>query len=286
MAASTSKADAINQVSACVRAMQRPTLWMKRTGSVYICTSVGTLVVASLVEGFLGHPIDKALPMLCVQPLVVPVLVALGWYGWEAERVKKAFRALRDIYRPGSDPRQIASPSEIGALLTATMVEATQLGIWDEKNIASMTLLLIALMRSIRPEDGVVLSTEERKRFYEVVLPKNGFNTAGVAGKYTVVFGNLCGKLRPSVVGALATLGDSSSVPVLAKFADRTKNTELRASALYSIEQIRERARSGPEQMLRAAETPANPETLLRPTINEDTNTPSQELLRPNDSRK
>ncbi|MCW3054606.1 MAG: hypothetical protein JWN14_3776 [Chthonomonadales bacterium] len=291
IATSTSPVDAINRAAACAQAMRRPAQWLAWGAALYVGGTVGIVALTLLVQALSGQPTDKGiplLPVLCVQPLMLPCLVVAGWYWKEAERLRSAFRELKGIFVPEqNDPRQIAPPSAIGPLLEATLAEATLLGMWQEKELASATALLDALLRSVREEDAVILTDFQRQRLHEIVITRGRDNwflgSGGVGGKNTVIIANLRGKLRPAAITALGVLGNSSSLPTLERFAKTTQNATLRASSLLSIEQIQKRLRYGSEQMLRAAGTPANPETLLRPTTTEDTQTPVQELLRPKD---
>jgi len=268
--------------------MQWPAQWIARISILYIGASIGTAALSLLFQVLMGQPTNEGIPLLpisCVQLLILPCLVISSRY-WKEERLlRKAFRELKGIFVPGQNaPPQIATPAVIGPLLEATLAEATLLGVWQEDELASAGALLDALLQSIREEDAVILTNFQRQRLHEIVLLRGRDNwfLEHVKGN-TVALANLRGKLRPAAIAALGVLGNSSSLPILRRFAKTTQNESLRAAALHSIAQIQERLRYGPEQMLRATGKPENPETLLRPTLGEDTKTPSQELLRPND---
>lgn len=178
--------------------------------------------------------------------LLLPVVPLFVWMIVEQSRLRKAFRGLGDAFPSGPrDVRQIASPSSIGPLLEGTLAAATIITAWDHKDIDSATALLGALLQSVGAEDKVVLTEDQRKRLEELVLPGRGDSwfkgTGGVGGKSTVTLQTLRGVLCPAAVGALGFLGDPSSVPVLERFAGKTKNVDLRALALQSVEQIRKR---------------------------------------------
>ena len=176
--------------------------------------------------------------------LALPALGALVWMVVAQGRLLKSFQGLRGSFVPGpSDVRKVASPSAIGPLLEATLAAATITSAWDHSAIDAATALLDALLQSVRPDDKVVLTEDQRNRLQELVLPGRGdfmFKGAGgVGGKTTVALQTLRGNLGPAAVRGLGVLGDLTSVPVLERFARTTRDDTLRQSALHSIEQIR-----------------------------------------------
>jgi len=194
--------------------------------------------------------------------------VVAGWWVVKAERFRNDFRILRGIFVPGREnAREVAPPSAIGPLLEGTIAEAAIVGMSEADGLMVATALLTALLQSLRPEDEVVLTLHQRERLHEIIMPPKKelwFGTGGVGGKNSVAVRNLRDRLRPTVVGAMGMLGNSSSIPLLERFAATTQNSDLRASALHALELVRERVRYGPEQMLRASETPKSPDILLR----------------------
>jgi hypothetical protein len=271
---STPQVDAIDRVLERAYAMRLPVRWMAWTGAPWIAITIATPVLHLLAEAFLGQKLDLAVAYLYELPLMLPFLSMGCWWAVEQGRFRKAFPELRNVFVPGqSDARQIAPPSAIGPLLEVTLAEAGVIGIWDEKELTSVTALLDALLRSLRLEDAVALTADQRKRLHEIVMPGRRedwyLGVGGVGGKKTVVYQRVCDRLRPAAIKALGLLGDASSIRPLERFANKTRSPEMRTSALHSVTQIRERSEHGPEQSLQAGKSPEL-SSLLPPTTPPD----------------
>jgi len=278
----------INRVLECARATRVPARWALLTGGGWLVLTLITLLIKMLVESFTGQQSDNALVFLYEAPLLIPFLGVGCWWMVEQGRLHEAFYSLRHIFVPGrQSAREIASPDVIGPLLEVILAEAGAVGTLEADVLVSPTELLKALMRSLRPEDDVILTHSQRAQLHEIVLPTLGQQFLGNGAKNAVVIQNLRNKLRPAAVNALGVLGDSFSIPLLERFAATTQNAEMRASALHSLEQIRERVRSGPEQLLRAGDVPQRPDTLLRPVVSDGTpQSDPQQLLRAESRRE
>lgn len=198
------------------------------------------LLNASLHQG--TNNVEFILMGLAALPAIgamVMMVVAQG-------RLSKAFKGLHYTSSPSlDDVRQFAPPSAIGPLLEGTLAAATITSAWDHRAIDSATALLNALLQSVRPEDQVVLTSDQRQRLQDLVLPGRGDSmlkgAGGVGGKSTVALQNLRNALCTAAVGALGVLGDLSSIPLLERFAGQTRDGDLKQSALRSVEQIRAR---------------------------------------------
>lgn len=149
------------------------------------------------------------------------------------------------------------SSSAIGPLLEMLMPGAR-----NRDLLPVQAALLADLLHSVRATEEVVLTEDQRNVLHELVI----------VGRWTW-FNLHDDKLldekerhvvRPSAIHALALFGNRSSIPVLERFARKTDDPALRQAALRSVEQIRERLRYGPAEMLRASRAPEHPETLLR----------------------
>ena len=284
--APTPPIDAINRAAERAYALRLPARWMAGTAVPWIIITLATPIFQLLAEAFLGRPIDHAVAFLYELPLMIPFLSVGIWWLVERSHLRKAFRELHGIFVPGHNAAwQIVPPLAIGPLLEATLAEATLISVWENDDIASVTELLGALLESIQVEDEAVLTEFQRKRLHELVMPGCWYDTGGVGGKNTVVLNTLRGKLRPAGIGALAVLGDSSSILVLERFARKTDDPDLRQTVLQSIEQIRERLQYGPAEMLRASRAPERPDTLLRAALPDKPHDHDpQELLRPDNA--
>lgn len=161
--------------------------------------------------------------------------------------------------------------SEIGPLLELILTGAIKGNFYD------VPALLVSLLSSLRAEEEVVLTQEQREALHELVI-----DPMTIHGSFSTVEA-IRRKVRPAAIRALALLGNRSSLPVLERFARKTHNPELRQAARQSADQIRERMAYEPQQMLRAASAPERTETLLRAAAaDKSTDTSSQQLLRAN----
>jgi len=164
------------------------------------------------------------------------------------------------------------SVAEIGPLLEVTLTAARRGGFMNMPEA-----LLVSLLSSLREADEVVLTQEQRGLLHELVIHqmtiRNGVEKINNIARNEV---------RPAAISALALLGNRSSLPVLERFARKTRDPELRQAALHSADQIRERMPSDPEQMLRAANAPEHTDTLLHAAADKSNDISSQQLLRAN----
>ena len=181
-------------------------------------------------------------------------LLLCFWVIAEQGRLGESCRSLSDRLTPGhSDFDQSVSASSIGPLLELTLTGSCS---------HVPTAMLVDMLQSVRPEEAVVLTADQRRLLHVLVI-------AGTWDALTMRNGPSLNEeeryaLRPPAISALAVLGNSSSIPVLERFIQKTLDLKLRASALQSIEQIRKRAQVRPAEMLRASTAPERPDTLLR----------------------
>ena len=207
--------------------------------------------------------------------LALPMLPMFGWMAVERRRTNRSCSKFRDTFiDEHNDVQQGLSSSTIGPLLDVTMTGAI-----NGNFLQVPTTLLGDLLKSIRVENEVILTNDQRQLLHELVI-RGHWDRIKVRDGPGMDEHERCA-LRPSAIGALALLGNGSSISVLERFARKTDDPELQQSALLSVEQIRERLRSRPEEMLRASRAPERPDTLLR-AVSPDKQqaTDSQELLR------
>ena len=199
--------------------------------------------------------------LLWAMLLISPVLPIFVWMNVEWGRAETSYSKLNHIFLTGhSDARQSVSSSAIGSLLEVTMTDGVGLSFLE-----TLAALLVDLLKSVRAEEEVVLTANQRHILHELVMP-------GRWDWCQVREGPGIGEaerraLRTAAVHALAVLGNGSSIPVLERFARKTDDPDLRQTALQSIEQIRERLQYGPAEMLRASRASERPDTLLRAAL-------------------
>jgi hypothetical protein len=164
-----------------------------------------------------------------------------------------------------------------------SLIDITYMTVSQGMGVTPIVQLLGNQLFSLSREDAVTLSPLRRK-FLHVLISRNELSVP--KWQRTDYHNHRTGiqqELLPAIVYALGFIGDRTSIPVLERFADFTDDPELRQSALNSIEQIRERLKYGPEQMLRASRLPEQADTLLRATTGaQDANSDPDELLRAN----
>ena len=224
-------------------------------------------------------PLLKALlfwGMLLISPFF-PILV---WMIVEGGRMSTSYSQIADTFVASQGyALQSVSSSTIGSLL-----EITLSGAINGSVLQVPAALLSDLLKSVRAEDEVVLTTIQRRLIHELIL-KEWWDWNGTIRPGPGISEAERSALRPSAISALAVLGNRSSISVLERFARKTENSELRESALQSIAQIRERLRYGPEEMLRASRAPERPNTLLRAAPGDKPQSYDQEqLLRADDT--
>ncbi len=195
------------------------------------------------------------------------------WMYVEQRRTLKAWRKLRHILASRQEEiRGNIRFSEIGNLLEVTVTGARKGSFVDVP-----AALLGSLLRSLRAEDEVVLTQDQRELLHELVIPRK---TIRNGGQIVDIARN---EVRTAATIALALLGNRSSLPVLERFARKTDDPALRKAALQSADQIRERMPYDPKQMLRAASAPERTDMLLRAVAaDKSTDNSSQQLLRAN----
>jgi hypothetical protein len=187
-----------------------------------------------------------------------PLLSVCIWIAVEAVRTKSVCSKFSDVFTTGrSDALSGVSSSAIGPLLDMLMPGAI-----NADFLPRQVALLGDLLKSVREEEDVFLTADQRNQLHELVI-------VGRWHWFNLHDDRQLGEderraVRPSAISALAVLGNRASIPVLERFARKTDDPELHASALHSLEQIRERLQYGPEQMLRASTAPERPDTLLR----------------------
>jgi hypothetical protein len=186
--------------------------------------------------------------------LVIPVLLCVVIVIWNKQ---SAWRNLSVSFTT----KQTTVQDSLSSSSIGPMLEVTFLG-ENARCIQPSVALLNRLLKSVDIGDAVVLTLNQRGLLHICV-------TQGHWGWLPLQDGNglqaeRC-DLRPAAVSALGVLGDPTSIPILERFARKSKDPDLCASALRSTGQIRERFSYGSEQMLRASVAPQCPDTLLRP---------------------
>ena len=196
----------------------------------------------------------------------------------ESIRRKRLDSQFCDIFRADySELRRNVSSSAIASLLDVIT------GPRDDNLLPTLMALLNDLLKSLKAEDTVVLTNDQRSVLHELVI--QGRQDAIPPRSAAELGESERRSLRPSIIGALALLGNASSIPVLERFAETTVDSDLRQTALHSVEQIRERLQYGPEEMLRASRAPERPDTLLRAALPDKPHDHDpQELLRPDNA--
>ena len=235
-----------------LRASFRALLW-----TLLPCAII--LLSAPLIIPYLAPPLSTILNYWMMRP-ALPILPVTTWLFVEMARANGLSSKLNAIFAAEhSDARPCVSYSAIGPLLDMLMSGGLNFNF-----IQVPTVFLGDLLKSVRVEDEVVLTANQRNYLHELMIQGHWHHDwlkvyGGPRMEETV----RC-KLRPLVIGSLPVLGDLSSIPVLERFARKTNDPDLRQLALQSVEQIRERMKYGPDQMLRASRAPERPDTLLR----------------------
>jgi len=211
--------------------------------------------------------------------LFIPPLM-LFFYGlfFVFGRVGASYKQLRAaITTEPAAVLQSVSPAGIGPLLEVALSDSV-----DREFLLGSTGLLVEVLKSVREDTPVLVTSHERSLLHKIVL--HGWWDWEEFGRAGTRIGETEYRaLRSPAVRALGVLGNSASIPVLKRFARKTDDPKLRESALQSIEQIRKRLQDGPEQMLRPSKAPDRPDTLLRPVLPEPSpHQDRQQLLRPN----
>jgi len=252
------------------------------------------MIVTELPFRLIDHRPASTVWLLWTLFSMLPVFPVLVCMVVEQERTHKAWRKFTHLLAPRQgeikrtwrawnfstdlsasrqeEIRSNISSSEIGPLLEVTLTGARNGSFIDVPSV-----LLVSLLRSLREEDEVVVTQEQRGLLHEFVLHqmtiRNGVEKVDIARN----------EVRPAAISALALLGNRSSIPVLERFARKTHDPALRQAALQSADQIRERMPYDPEQMLRSASAPERTDTLLRAAAaDKSLDSSSQQLLRAN----
>lgn len=204
----------------------------------------------------------RAIPIFCdARSLPFIRHLAVGWMLTVQGCATESCGKLSDLFRDEhSDTRRSLTSADIGPLLDITVAICGN-------SLEVPTAMLGDALKAVRAEDEVNLTENQRNFLHELVTPK--FLHFKLRDGPPMLEKDR-GKVRPAVIAALALLGNRTSIPVLERFARKTKDSVLRQSALQSVEQIRERLKYGPDQMLRASRAPQNPGTLLRAAGEQD----------------
>ena len=216
-------------------------------------------LVASLILMFHIVP-ARHFECLAIIFVLIPILLIMVKTGiaWRHEAMTE--RKLTKLLR--SDYRELRRDVSSGAIAPLLVVIGCQR---NDDLFPTLMALLSDLLKAIQEEDALDLTKEQRQVLHKLVEP--GKQDATVARSAHELGEAERRELRPSIVRALAWLGNASSIPVLERFSEFTDDPELRQSALQSVEQIRARLQYGPEEMLRASRAPERPDTLLRAAL-------------------
>jgi hypothetical protein len=243
-------------------------------GIVWTTLPCAFAMMSVLIANAARHQPDNQ--SLCFWMLLMasPMLPFFLWMVAELALQSMSRREFSDVFVEGhSADRQGVSSALIGPLLDITMAGAVN------GNILPLpTALLGDLLKTVRAEDEVVLTADQRHFLYRLVIRGHWDSINSLYGPE--IGESVFCELRPAAIDALAVLGNSSSISVLGRFARKTKDSVLRQSALHSIKQIRERMRFGPDQMLRASRAPDHPDTLLRAAAGDKPHRDGKQLLR------
>lgn len=248
--------DIIKDVAQNARTLER-----SYRGQKWAYVPLGLVMVPSLIVCLTRHHGADITLILWMLFLLVPPLLAIGWMLTVQGRATEACGKLSDLFRDEhSDTRRSLTSADIGPLLDITVAICGN-------SLEVPTAMLGDALKAVRAEDEVNLTENQRNFLHELVTPK--FLHFKLRDGPPMLEKDR-GKVRPAVIAALALLGNRTSIPVLERFARKTKDSVLRQSALQSVEQIRERLKYGPDQMLRASRAPQNPGTLLRAAGEQD----------------
>ncbi|MCW3099647.1 MAG: hypothetical protein JWL77_5265 [Chthonomonadaceae bacterium] len=204
-------------------------------GGAWVIMAIGVATVASIIcypKGFAHSPLFPWFlgATLCTLPL-------LFYYVYIEQSAGASFGKLADLLMPGqNDVRQSVSTSMIGPLLDVMMPGAIHGGF-----LLALATLLGDLLKSVRPDEGVVLTESQRNLLHELVTPKL-LRADWLKTSYGPwIEKDVRSVLRAPAVRGLGVLGNDASIPILERFARKTGDADLRALALQSVEQIRER---------------------------------------------
>ena len=260
----------INEAAQCARTVRTSTVRL-----VWMVLALLFMSAALALSMEINPHISKhslywlGLPVFAIIPLCGRLFV-------EQVRANRMCCKLNDTFATAhGDPRQHVSSTAIGPLLDMLMS--------TEMNVKFFTLpakMLGGLLKSVQEE--VVITKNQRNLIHKFVIQERWDRQSFNGPKLSETELH---ELRPAAIIALAIVGDDSSIIVLERFARRTGDLDLRASALQSITQIRERLQYGPEQLLRPSKFPERPDTLLRAASGDKPQNYDQEqLLRANNA--
>jgi len=277
---------AIDRALTQIHAIRRPARWLSLTSVLCVVGTIAAFLITLVVQAILGQTIGALVPYLFALPLLLVVVIAGVWSSVEIGRSRRACEDLRHLLKRAG--RNGIPRSATGFLLEILMAEAVTRPV--DCDVALASAVLIPLLQSMQPEDEALFTRTHRDRLHEIVAPGDYVyrpgGSGGVGGKHSTVSRDLYDRLRPAAVSALGAVGDSSAIPLLERLAKQVRHPGLKATTLHSLEQIRERVRSGPEQLLRAGEVPQSPDTLLRSAVSDGTQQSDPEQLLRAESRK
>ncbi len=268
--------EAINQLTRRARALETARQWLGRsalTGLIAFFLYAGYALTHEYSKG----PVTIPYKLFLMIPLL-PCLLMVIWAVIASHRLRKAYRQYSSVFALEHNQNwQRVSAAAIGPLLEVTLT-----GMIDGRFVERPISLLFTLLKSVRAEDEVNLTPFQLQLLHELVAPgRTNWKRVGSTRHRCENVEAMRREELPTVIGTLGLLGNSSSISLLERFSKMTDEEPLRQVALQSIEQIRERMRYGPEQMLRATGAPQAPETLLRvASADESQGQDPQQLMR------
>ncbi len=215
----------------------------KRSSQIFSCILLGLFSV-TVISGLITHNWDS----------IMTTSGMLGLFGMSVgvtsaqKRITKELAQFQDIRTVGA------------------FAEALEFGDPEIKRMAE--LKLIELLPRLQAADNSLLSGDQRQALYRAIVGSNA-------------------DLTLTILKALEQVGDTTAVPhvkrIVGQHISKSANLKIRDAAQECLQKLEERAELelASHQLLRASSASAVPaDTLLRPVII-NTQTSSDELLRP-----